>query len=305
VVAYRVLALFLALALFWGGSFPAIEVGLEAFPPVTFAAIRYDIGGTLLLGYAVVATDEWRPTRVDVAWLLGCGTFLIAGNGLLFVGQRYTTGGVASIIFSLIPVLTTGLAWLIVPEDKPTAVGFLGVLVGLLGVVAITQPDPSNLLAPGVIGKGLVFSAAVSVALGSVVVRISKSSLPDTAFLAWSMLVGALLLHAAGLGVGESVADVALSPSGVGALAYITVASTAVAFVIYFHFIDNYGILEANLVNYVVPIVATLVGWAYLSEAITVWTVVGFLLIFVGFVLVKRDVLRTEVQRFLASAADR
>lgn len=288
--------MFVGLGLFWGGSFPAIEVGLEAFPPVLYAAARYELGGILLLAYAVYATDDWRPTtRTDLVGLVGCGTFLIAGNSLLFVGQQFTTGSVASIIYSLIPILTTGFAWLLIAEDRPTLVGFLGVLVGLLGVVAITQPDPSNLLAPDVIGKGFVFLAAISVAFGSVIVRLTDSTLPDSAFMAWSMVVGAILLHVFSFGVGESLSAVTVSAPALLSLVYIAVLSTAVAFVIYLFLIDNYGVLEANLVSYLVPVFATIIGWAYLSEPVTLWTLGGFGLIFVGFVLVKREAIWSEL----------
>jgi len=176
---YRGAALFVGLGCLWGGSFPAIEVGLETFPPVLYAAFRYDIAGLLLLGYAAVATDRWRPRRADLPALLGAGVFLVAGNSLLFVGQQFTTSGVASVLYSLIPVLTTGVAWLLLPTERHSPVGLVGVLLGLAGVAVIARPDPANLLAPDVVGKGLILAAAVSVALGSVLTRRYESTLPD------------------------------------------------------------------------------------------------------------------------------
>jgi len=70
VVASRVLRLFLALALVWGGSVPAIELGLAAFPPVVFAGFRYTIGGGLLLIYAAVAprTGGRRGSTLPACW---------------------------------------------------------------------------------------------------------------------------------------------------------------------------------------------------------------------------------------------
>ncbi|MFB6361417.1 MAG: EamA family transporter, partial [Halobacteriales archaeon] len=55
---YRNLALFLLLALVWGSAFTAIKAGLEFFPPVLFAAIRYDLAGVLMLAYAWNATEH-------------------------------------------------------------------------------------------------------------------------------------------------------------------------------------------------------------------------------------------------------
>ena len=293
---YRSLLLFVGLGAVWGGTFPAVEVGLEYFPPVLFAAARYDLAGVLLLAYAALTAERWWPSeRVDKTAVLASGTFLIAGNSLLFVGQQYTTGGVAAIIYSLIPILTTGFAWVLLSGERHSLVGLVGILVGFVGVVVIAQPDPTDLLAPGVVGKGLVVLAAVSVALGSVLVRRSGSALPDTPFVAWSMVVGALLLHVFSLAAGETPADVQVAPTAVLVLAYIAVFATALAFLVYFFLLGRYGPLETNLVSYLVPVVATLVGWAYLGEPVTVWTVVGFLLIMTGFVLLKRRALRDEL----------
>ncbi|MFC6726044.1 EamA family transporter, partial [Halobium palmae] len=63
----RTPVLFALLALFWGTSFVAIEVGLEFFPPVLFAALRYGGAGVVVLAYALATTDRPLPrTRRDV-----------------------------------------------------------------------------------------------------------------------------------------------------------------------------------------------------------------------------------------------
>jgi len=298
---YRAVALFVGLGVMWGGSFPAIEVGLAEFPPVLFAAARYDVAGALLLSYAAVAAREWRPTgRADVLAVLASGAFLVAGNSLLFVGQQFTTGSVAAVIYSLIPVLTTGFAWGLLPGERYTPLGLAGILVGLVGVVVVMRPDQSNLLAADVTGKALVALAAVSVALGSVLVRRLEPTLPESSFTGWSMLLGAGLLHAVSAGAGESLAVARVSAESLLALSYLAVVATAVAFVVYFYLLGAYGPLETNLVSYLVPVVATVLGWALLGEPVTAWTVAGFLLIFGGFVLVKRAALRAEVRRLVA-----
>lgn len=300
---YRPVALFLGLALLWGGSFSAIEVGLEYLPPVLFAALRYDVGGVLLLGYAAVAATEWLPsTRRDLTAVAVGGVVSIGGNGLLFVGQQYTTSGVAAIIYSLNPILTVGFAWLVLTEERFSPLGLVGVVLGFAGVAVVARPDPANLFAAAVVGKLLVALSAVAIALGSVLIRRADPTLPQVSFVAWSMLVGAAVLHAASLAVGEPTAGLALPPVAVGAFVYLTVLSTAVAFVLYFTLLSTHGPLEANLVSYAVPVVATVLGWALLAEPVSVWTAVGFLLILAGFVLVKRTALRAELRRWLDSS---
>lgn len=296
----RGILLFIVLAALWGLSFPAIEVGLTALPPVLFAATRYDIAAVLLLGYAAVAARDWRPrTRRDVFAVVAGGVFLVAGNSLLFVGQQFTTGGVASIIYSLIPILTTVFARAFLPSERLSAWGLAGILLGLIGVGLIVRPDPSNLLAADVVGKGAVLAAAVSVSLGSVLVRRADPSLNDVAFTGWAMAAGAVILHTASAAAGESV-PLDVSTAVVVALVYLAVFATGAAFLIYFLLLGRWGPLRVNLVSYLVPVVATLGGAVLLDEPITAFTVAGFLIILAGFALLNRPQLASLADRAIA-----
>ncbi|WP_128478010.1 DMT family transporter [Halorussus pelagicus] len=299
---YRDALLFVFLAVAWGGSFVAIEIGLDSLPPLLFAALRYDIGAIILVVYAALACDRWVPrTRDDYLAVLVVGVFLItAANGLLFVGQQYTTGGVAAILYSLNPVLTTGFARSLLPDDTLSPVGLLGLLVGLAGVALVVRPDPANLLA-GVTGKLLVVGSATSVALGSVLLRRRSPSMDSTATTAWGMFVGALLMHAASLASGETprVAD-ALAPQVAVPLAYLAVVATAGAYAAYFGLLERHSPVQVNLVSYLVPMVTAVAGWVLLGETLTATTMGGFLVILAGFSLVKRDALVAFAGRQLA-----
>ncbi len=294
---YRTLGLFLALAAIWGSAFVAISAGLAHFPPVLFAALRYDIAGLGMLVYAAYAVDHWRPSGHDEWAIVAVGAVFLIGayHTFLFVGQQNTTAAAAAILVSLSPVLTTGFARLLAPSDALSVVGIVGVLVGLVGVGVIAQPDPSNLLATDVVAKILVFCAAASFALGSVLTRRIDTSLPIETMEAWSMLGGAVLMHLVSLALGEPIEPATWThPEAIGALAYLAIAASAIGFLLYFDLLDRLGAVEINMVSYVAPVVAAVVGWLYLGEVVDATTLVGFGLIAAGFVLVKRQALREE-----------
>jgi len=69
-----------------------------------------------------------------------------------------------------------------------------------------------------------------------------------------------------------------------------------VGYLLYFTLLDSLGPVEINLVGYVEPPVAAVVGWVALNEVISPNTVVGFAVIVVGFTLVKRQALASFVQ---------
>jgi drug/metabolite transporter (DMT)-like permease len=301
-VRLRTPLLFLALAAAWGSAFTAIKAGLDFFPPVLFAALRYDIAGLLMLGYAVSATDRWRPrTRPEWAVVAAGGSLLIAAyHALLFVGEQGTTSAAAAIVVSLSPILTTGFARAFLPDERLTAVGVLGLLVGFAGVGVLSDPDPGNLLDPRTVSLGLVFLATTCFALGSVLTRRIEADLPIETMEAWAMLLGALLMHVASLGIGESVAAVRLTGEALLALGYLSVVASALGFLIYFDLLERLGPIEINLVSYAAPVAAAVTGLVFLGEQPTPYTVVGFLLILVGFSLLKREALAEEYRSLRA-----
>jgi len=301
VTRYRNLALFLVLAAVWGSAFMAINAGLTYFPPVLFAALRYDVAAVIMLAYAAYVVDDPIPRGRDQWTLVAIGaTLLIAAyHALLFLGEAdpAVTSAIAAVIVSLSPVLTTVFARALLPSERLTAVGVLGLLIGLVGAVVLAAPDPANLTGDGTFAKFLVFLAAAAFALGSVLTRTVDAELPIETMEAWSMLLGALIMHAVAFVLGESVADVVWTAEAVLTLAYLALAASALGFLIYFDLLDRIGPIEINLVSYVAPVFAALAGWIFLNEGLTVTTVVGFLCICVGFVLVKRAAIRDELRR--------
>jgi len=301
-VRYRNATAFLALGVIWGSAFVAIKAGLSAFPPVLFAALRYDVAGVIVLGYAAVVTDPLPANRRDLAAIIVGSTLLIAGyHALLFVGELETTSATAAVIVSLSPVLTAGFARIALPGDRLSVAGVAGLALGFAGVVVIAQPDPARLLSSDVLGPLLVFGAACAFALGSVLTRWLDAELSIEAMEGWSMVGGAVLMHVLSLALGESPAAIEWTPTALLSLGYLSLVASALGFLLYFALLDRLGPVEINLVSYVAPIFAALTGFVFLGEIIDVATASGFVVILVGFVLLKRDAIRETLAGRLAA----
>ena len=289
--------LFLCLSAAWGGSFPAIEVGLTAFEPIGFAAARYVLAAVLLLGYAWLVADDPRPrTRDDVVAVVAGGLLLVAANSVfLFYGQQLTTGGVAAIVYSLNPVATAALAAVLIGTRSLSGLGYVGVGLGLVGVALVADPDPGALAAgPGGRGVALVAVAVLSVSLGSVLVERADAQASVATVTAWATVVGAAVLVGGALTLGQSPV-VGAPPDALAALVFLAVVSSAAGYVVYFDLLARLGSFQINLVSYVVPVVATVVGWALLGEQIGPSALAGFALVLVGFLLVRRREVRAAL----------
>jgi hypothetical protein len=73
------------------------------------------------------------------------------------------------------------------------------------------------------------YPTAEAFALGSVLTRRIDDGLPIGTMEAWSMLLGAVVMHAVSAGLSESVADVRWTPTAVLAPSYLVVVASALA----------------------------------------------------------------------------
>jgi probable blue pigment (indigoidine) exporter len=285
--------LFVVLATFWGGSFVAIEIGLHYFPPLVFAGSRYAVAGVVILGYAVVTADRWRPrAREEYLSVAVVGAFVIAGyHGLLYLGEQHVSGAIAAVVVSLSPVLTAGFAAVILDERLTVSKG-LGFALGIAGVAVVAGLNPTSALSASVLGIGLVLLGGACFALGAVLTRPLRTDLPVAALEGWAMVGGSALLFAGGAIRGESIAAIRLTPIALASFAYLTLVSGVVAFLLYFHLLDEIGPTRLNLVGYLEPVVATLVSWAVLGELVSSSTLVGFAAILAGFAVLNGHALR-------------
>ncbi|RQG91059.1 DMT family transporter [Natrarchaeobius chitinivorans] len=290
----RDILLFVALAIAWGTAFSAIEIGLEALPPILFAALRFDVAAAVFAAAIAVRRIEWRPkTSADwIAIAVGGGLLVGAHFALLFLGQSYVSSAIAAIVMSLIPIVTPPLALAVLPRTRVRAPAVVGLLVGLAGIVVLAVPGGS--LDGHAIGIALLLASALVFAIGSVLLERTRGTLPIVSLQAWAMAVGAGVLHALSfVHPGEHATSIstALTPATFGALAYLGIVSTAGGFFLYFVLLERVGATELSLINYVTPVVAVLVGWALLGESITLTTIAGFALIVAGFSLCKIETL--------------
>lgn len=291
--------LFVLLAFIWGSLFVFIEIGLPYIPPVLFAALRQDIAAVLTLGYAAAAASHWRPRNRADWWLVSLGALFFVGlyNALLFIGQQSVTGGIASILVAMNPILAALFGWILIPDDRLSFPGIVGLGLGFVGVALVARPDFSGPLQNESLGALLVLLSTACLAFGSVLIQRADSELSTEGFVAWSNVIGALLLHVVSIGLpSESLTQAAFTPEAIGSLLYLAVVGSGISAILYFTLLDELGAVEINLVSYAAPIFTAILGWFLLGEVLDPLSAGGFVSIFAGFALIKRRELRAELR---------
>jgi drug/metabolite transporter (DMT)-like permease len=284
--ARRSLVLLVVLGLIWGSAYPVIRYGIvEGATPIVFAATRYAITAAAIAGIAA-ATRLPRPDRKALAISAVLGIPIVGVYGLLlYVGEQTTSGGLASILIGVTPILTALFSLAVLPGETMHRLGFVGLAVGFVGVFVLVAPPPGVTLASSVWGPVAVLGASASVAIGSVLLRARR---PEGETL-WGVSVqfaAATAFLAGSLPVLEPHSTLPLTNGVLFALAYLVLLPSLVGYTLYFYLHHHIGPGQANTVAYVNPIAALSIGTLLFGEPFSWWELVGFALVAVGLTLV-------------------
>lgn len=242
--------------------------------------------------------DEWYPQSTrDILGTVAIGIFIISiQNAALNVGLQYISSPVAAIIFGLIPLVTTGFASLSLPNESPTVSDGVGIFIGFIGVSIVVRPSSETLLASEIMGYLLVGIAVIGISLGSVLLQHTKPDLGMLPMSAWGMLLGGGVTFVGGISIGESITAIDWTVTSILSLVYLSTVVAIVGYSLYFHLILKIGSHKANLLSYLDPVMASIVAWVLVGETIQPLTGVGFIVIFLGFVVLEYQSVRSQLR---------
>ncbi len=289
------LGLLLLLGGLWGAAFPVIRWGLLAgASPFAFAAIRWAFAAVLMGSIAAVTRVPRPHGRDSVLLVVLGGGFLIGGyGGFLYWGEQGTPGGLSAVLIGTVPLASALLAYFVLPNERFTWRGSLGIALGFVGLVVLFLPDLVGGGSVSFTAELAVVAAAVTTAIGSVLIRRLVHAPADLWTLTAQFAFGGALLAMIALLVGQP-----LTLPDVGtvwiSLAYLVVASSVAGYWIYFRLLHRVGPARTNVVTYVNPLAGIAVGAVLLSEAVGPYELAGFVVILAGLYLLQRDRLRRK-----------
>ena len=270
----KALIAYLLVCTVWGSTYLAIRIGVMQLPPMLFAGVRFVIAGLLLAGI-VLATGGRLPRSLrDWKVLAVTGLFLLlGGNAVVVWAEQYVESGAASVFIAAVPLWaaffdalwpggTTVFTWRV---GTGLALGFLGSAL-LAGVT------------PGELMNADLARVSASWALGTVYSKRNPTDTSPYAASAVQMVAGGVVITLLGLVLGEA-SRWTWSASGIGALAYLVVFGSIVGFTAYAYALRHASATVVGTYAYVNPVVAVLLGWLILHEAITPRTIAAMVLI--------------------------
>ena len=286
----------------WGTAMAAMKPLLDAGTPLQVACLRLLPAGVLVLLAAVVLGRPLRVDRRDWLWLLVFA--LVDGSlfqGLLARGLIQTGAGLGSVLIDSQPLLVALLARSLFGEAI-NPVGWLGLLLGLLGILCLGLPAPLLqrwwLQGPAALGvhpwgegELWMLAAAAAMAVGTVLCRYATRHSDPVAVTGWHMLLGGLPLLLAAIWpafTGVQPWLPAWDSLHWGLMAYATLFGSALAYGLFFWFASSGDLTGFTALTFLTPVFALLCGVLWLGEQLRPLQWFGAALALVSVLLINR-----------------
>ncbi|MFN6395096.1 MAG: DMT family transporter [Aphanizomenon sp.] len=285
----------------WGTAMVAMKGIIPHTTPLFMAGVRLIPAGVLIL---MVAGFMGKPVPKSwLAWLWIIIFALVDGTlfqGFLAEGLVRTNAGLGSVMIDSQPLAVALLSfWLF--QEHIGLWGWLGLGFGIIGISLIGLPQEwiFNLFDSGITistdnwqqlfnnGEWLMLLAALSMAVGTVMIRFVCQYADPVMATGWHMIIGGLPLWGIS-SVLESQQWQNLLLSDWMALSYATVFGSAIAYGLFFYFASSGNLTSLSSLTFLTPVFALIFGYIFLSEVLTIVQWLGVFLTLISIYLINQ-----------------
>ncbi len=252
------------LTLGWGCNWPLMKIALAEIPVWTFRSLCVAAGAAGIFAIARIGGRPLLPPRAHWLRLIGASLFNVtAWNILIAYGLTLLPAGRSAILAYTMPLW---VALLSVPllRESLTPRRLLGLLLGMSGMLLLLSDEWASLRAAPV-GALLVVGAALSWALGTVLMKRYPTALPTTSFTGWQLLLGGVPI-VIGASVLETGKLAPLSWQASAALAYNMVVASVIGHWVWFKIVSRASATASSLGTLSIPVAGVFSSMLVLGE---------------------------------------
>jgi len=286
----------------WGTSMAAMTPLVSSGGPELVAFLRLFPAGILVLITTYLLKRDLKIYKCDLKWFI-VFTIVDATFFQLFLtyGISKTGAGLGSVLIDSQPLIVALLARAIF-GNLINPIGWLGLLFGLGGIIFLGFPkeflekwwlmSDTNM---GDInfntGEVWMLAAAFSMALGTILIRLTCTKSDPVSVTGWHMVLGSLPLLIKYFLETNFQALPSWTFTEWGLMSFASIFGSALAYGLFFYFANNKEITGFSTLAFLTPVFALLSGGVWLNERLTViqWIGVIFVLVSVFFVSQRKS----------------
>jgi drug/metabolite transporter (DMT)-like permease len=268
------LFVYILLCLIWGSTWLAIKLGLTGTPPFYGASIRFVIAVTLLTVISRVMKARFPVGMRNWLRLGHPGLYMYGVSyACVYYGETQINSSLTAILFGSFPLFVALLSSRFLKQEPIRPIAWLGLFLGFGGVVLISY-DSLQVSPEMFFGSVVVLVGSLASAVGLMVHQRTCGTANIYTAATVQMGVGGLALIVMAL-LTESISDVHLTRTVIGATLYLAMFGSVVAFLGYYWLLKRMSAVAVALMTFVTPLVAILLGVCLYHESLSTLVLIG------------------------------
>jgi drug/metabolite transporter (DMT)-like permease len=271
-------------ALIWGTTYLGIRVAVETIPAWFVTAIRQSIASLILL-VVLLRKNElkwigWPNLRRQMLISL---LMVVVANGLTTVAEKTIPSGLTSLLNALSPLIVF-LGSVLIGLQKPSLKGFMGVIIGFLGVAFIFRDGIGDLLDPNYKTGILALCLAISGWSAGTIYTKKYTHRSANIFLDlfYQFAFSAVVQLGLAFTFSGDTDPMAWSSSSLMAVVYLAVFGSVAGYFCYHYALKKISATKVSVLTYFNTVIALFLGWLILDEIITIDIIIATALIIAG-----------------------
>jgi drug/metabolite transporter (DMT)-like permease len=275
----------------WGGSFVLTKHLVIDFNPISINFIRCVIASTLFATFCIIVyKKKFLIAKKDLKYFTGMALF---EPFIYFLFEtyslKYCDASVVSVIIATIPLFVALMA-LFLFKERLSKLNFFGIILSIFGIVIMLWHNFMN----------TQFSFYIFLAFGAVFSTIGynfflkkiPTSYSPIVVITWQNILGAIAFLPLLFLVNDSETFVyqfyALKDmQNLSFLLILSIFCSTVAFMLYIDAMRILGIARTNIFTNLIPVMTAIIAFYILKEDITIYKILGMLIVIAGIFLVQ------------------
>jgi drug/metabolite transporter (DMT)-like permease len=285
----------------FGTTFLTIKLGIEAgMPPLFSAGTRFLLAGILVISYFAYKKDVRRSLLFSkkVMMVGFCLTFMTFST--LYWAEQHVTSGLAAVLSATGPMMIL-LIQVMQRKMELKKEQLFALLLAFTGVICISLPNVTATMSYSwTLGCIIIIIGEVFYGIGSNYSKALLNELKEVSpFLinGIQMFYGGIFLLVLSLCTEQTHVSTIMPRNAVWSIVYLIFVGSIAGHGLYYWLIAQTNPIFPSTWLYVSPLIAVLIGYVVLNEAITPSIIGGGLLILIGVFMANREALGVHFKK--------
>jgi drug/metabolite transporter (DMT)-like permease len=283
----------------WGSTYLGVKLALHTLPPMLISCTRFLIGGSLLFAFTLIRGQR-MPTLQETRNAAFIGVLLSGvGNCAVAYALLIMPSGLVALLVATLPAWMILLDFLFFSSEKPSIIGTIGLVLGLLGMAVLLNPSQEiGQEEVPILPTLIVFLGSIAWAFGSLKspYLVLPNSLQSTAI---QMFVGGCfsLTMSIIFEKNQLQAFRGMTTETYLAMFYLITIGSYMGYTAYVWLINHAPPQLTATYAYVNPVVAIFLGWIFLNERLTSRSILASVIILTGVIMMTLGRKNAETDR--------